>query len=160
MSEARDKTAGFIGLGMMGSPMAENILKAGHPLVVYDIDPPKTARFAALGAHVADGPAEVARRAAIVVSMVDTTAQAEEVIVGPSGVIQGAQPGDVVVSMSTIDDSNEHAVDADARAAQTTRSSEPQSQPPRRSLPRRRRSLRRARPFFRIFPPPRPSVTV
>jgi 3-hydroxyisobutyrate dehydrogenase-like beta-hydroxyacid dehydrogenase len=103
MSEARDTTAGFVGLGMMGSPMAENILKAGHPLVAYDIDPEKNARIAGLGAQIASGPAEVARRARIVVSMVDTTLQAEEVIIGRGGFIEGAQPGDVVVSMSTID---------------------------------------------------------
>jgi 3-hydroxyisobutyrate dehydrogenase-like beta-hydroxyacid dehydrogenase len=103
MSEARDSTAGFVGLGMMGSPMAENILKAGHPLVAYDIDPEKNARIAGLGAQIASGPAEVARRARIVVSMVDTTLQAEEVIIGRGGFIEGAQPGDVVVSMSTID---------------------------------------------------------
>jgi 3-hydroxyisobutyrate dehydrogenase-like beta-hydroxyacid dehydrogenase len=103
MSEAREKVIGFVGLGMMGSHMAANILKAGHSLVVYDIDPEKNARLASLGAEVASDPADVARRAQIVVSMVDTTGQAQEVIVGPHGLIQAAQPGDVVISMSTID---------------------------------------------------------
>lgn len=102
-SEAREKTVGFVGLGFMGGPMVENILKAGHSLVVYDIDPRKNERFAALGAQIASGPADVARRAQIVISMVDTTAQAEEVIVGPGGFIEAASAGDVVISMSTID---------------------------------------------------------
>ena len=100
---SRDSTVGFVGLGDMGAPMAANILKAGHPLVAYDIQPAKNERIAALGAQVASGPADVARRARTVISMVDTTAQAEEVIVGPGGFIEAAQPGDLVISMSTID---------------------------------------------------------
>ncbi len=100
---SRDSTVGFVGLGDMGAPMAANILKAGHPLVAYDIQPAKNERIAALGAQVASGPADVARRARTVISMVDTTAQAEEVIVGPRGFGEAAQPGDLVISMSTID---------------------------------------------------------
>jgi 3-hydroxyisobutyrate dehydrogenase-like beta-hydroxyacid dehydrogenase len=99
----RDKTVGFVGLGEMGGPMARNLLNAGHPLIVYDIDPRKNAIFAPLGARVATGPSEVARESHVIISMVDTTAQAEEVIVGPDGFIEAALPGDVVVSMSTID---------------------------------------------------------
>jgi 3-hydroxyisobutyrate dehydrogenase-like beta-hydroxyacid dehydrogenase len=99
----RDKTVGFVGLGEMGGPMARNLLQAGHPLIVYDIDPAKNAKFASLGARVAPGPSEVARGSHVMISMVDTTAQAEQVIVGPGGFIEAAQPGDVVVSMSTID---------------------------------------------------------
>jgi 3-hydroxyisobutyrate dehydrogenase len=99
----RDKTVGFVGLGEMGGPMARNLLNAGHPLIVYDIDPRKNAIFASLGATVATGPSDVARQAHVIISMVDTTAQAEEVIVGPDGFIEAALPGDVVVSMSTID---------------------------------------------------------
>src|SRR6516165_12823024 len=101
--EGREKTVGFVGLGMMGGPMAANILKAGYPLVIYDVDPQKNERFGALGAQIASSPADVARRAQIVISMVDTTAQAEEVIVGPGGFIDSAKAGDVVISMSTID---------------------------------------------------------
>jgi 3-hydroxyisobutyrate dehydrogenase-like beta-hydroxyacid dehydrogenase len=103
MAASRETTVGFVGLGMMGAPMAENIAKAGHPLVVYDIDKRKVDQFVARGAQAAEGPADVARQASIVVSMVDTTAQAEEVILGPNGFIDTAQPGDVIISMSTID---------------------------------------------------------
>jgi|Tabmets5t2r1_1033131.scaffolds.fasta_scaffold07290_2 3-hydroxyisobutyrate dehydrogenase-like beta-hydroxyacid dehydrogenase len=102
-SQPREKTVGFVGLGMMGGPMAENILKKGHPLVAYDIDQRKLEHFVGLGAQAGSGPADVARRASRVVSMVDTTAQAEEVIVGPGGCIETAQPGDVIITMSTID---------------------------------------------------------
>jgi 3-hydroxyisobutyrate dehydrogenase len=101
--QAREKTVAFVGLGQMGGPMAENLLKKEHPLVVYDIDQRKVDRFVELGAQAATGPAEAARRASVVISMVDTTAQAEEVIAGPDGFIQAVQPGDVVISMGTID---------------------------------------------------------
>lgn len=101
--QGRDETVGFVGLGAMGGPMATNILKRGFPLVVFDIDASKNERFAERGAHVASGPVDVARQARIVISMVDTTAQAEEVIVGKDGFIVGGQAGDVVISMSTID---------------------------------------------------------
>jgi 3-hydroxyisobutyrate dehydrogenase-like beta-hydroxyacid dehydrogenase len=102
-SSSRAQTVGFVGLGAMGGPMARNILKRGHKLVVFDIDSRKNETFAQLGAQVASGPADVAENAAICISMVDTTAQAEEVIVGPSGFIGTARPGDAIISMSTID---------------------------------------------------------
>jgi len=101
--QAREKTVAFIGLGMMGGPMAENLLRKGHPLVVSDIDQRKVRQFVELGAQAASGPADAARQAAILISMVDTTAQAEDVIAGPDGFIQSVESGDVVISMSTID---------------------------------------------------------
>ena len=61
-SQPREKTVGFVGLGMMGGPMAENILKKGHPLVAYDIDKQKLERFVGLGAQAGFGPGR--RRAA------------------------------------------------------------------------------------------------
>ena len=99
----RSETVGFIGLGKMGDGMATNILKAGHQLVVYDIDAAKNARFAEMGAQVASGPADIARQARVVITMVDTTAQSEEVTVHEGGIIDGAQFGDAVICMSTID---------------------------------------------------------
>ncbi|QDL38626.1 NAD(P)-dependent oxidoreductase [Rhodoferax sediminis] len=101
--QAREKTVAFVGLGQMGGPMAENLLKKGHAVVVYDIDKRKVSRFVELGAQAATGPADAARQACVLISMVDTTAQMEEVIAGPDGFIQAAQAGDVVISMSTID---------------------------------------------------------
>jgi 3-hydroxyisobutyrate dehydrogenase-like beta-hydroxyacid dehydrogenase len=99
----RQATVGFIGLGDMGGPMTANLLKAGWPVVVYDLQKDKVDRAVAQGAEAGTGPADVAQRAGIVISMVDTTAQAEEVIVGPGGFIETAQAGDLVISMSTID---------------------------------------------------------
>ena len=94
---------GFIGLGNMGGPMAMNLLKHGFPLVVHDIDPAKAKALQDRGATVASSPAEVARAVQRTISMVETTAQAESVIVGERGVIHGASGGHLVISMSTID---------------------------------------------------------
>jgi 3-hydroxyisobutyrate dehydrogenase len=104
MSTASRKDAiGFIGMGVMGSGMAANLLKAGFPVVGHDIDPKRNKEMAGKGAVIADGPAAVARAAAKVVCMVETTAQAEAVIVGKGGIIDGAEKGDIVLCMSTID---------------------------------------------------------
>jgi 3-hydroxyisobutyrate dehydrogenase len=104
MSNAqRGSTVGFIGLGDMGGPMTANLLKKGHPVVAYDLQQAKVDRAVALGAQAGSGPVDLARRAATLISMVDTTAQAEEVITGSGGFIEAAQPGDLVISMGTID---------------------------------------------------------
>jgi 3-hydroxyisobutyrate dehydrogenase-like beta-hydroxyacid dehydrogenase len=102
MSE-RKNTVGFIGLGRMGGPMAANLVRAGFALVAYDIDPAKTRHLAALGAEAATGPAAVARAARRVITMVETTAQSESVITGAGGILDGAEAGDTVISMATID---------------------------------------------------------
>jgi len=63
MSNAeRVNTVAFVGLGMMGGPMAENLLKKGHPLVVFDIDQAKVRQFVERGARAATGPADAARQ--------------------------------------------------------------------------------------------------
>lgn len=99
----RADTVGFIGLGRMGMPMALNLVTKGFAVAGYDIDPAKTEALAAEGAAAADSPAAVAKAAARVIVMVETTAQAESVITGPGGIIEGAQAGDIVIAMPTID---------------------------------------------------------
>ncbi len=99
----RKDAIGFIGLGVMGGGMAANLIKNGYKLFVYDIDDAKNERFAALGATIADGPAACARLAATTICMVETTAQAEAVITGDGGIIDGVESGDTVLCMSTID---------------------------------------------------------
>jgi 3-hydroxyisobutyrate dehydrogenase-like beta-hydroxyacid dehydrogenase len=99
----RAATVGFIGLGDMGGPMTANLLKAGWPVVACDLQQEKVDRAVALGAQAGTGPADVARRCGVMISMVDTTAQAEEVITGPGGFIATAQTGDLVISMSPIE---------------------------------------------------------
>jgi 3-hydroxyisobutyrate dehydrogenase-like beta-hydroxyacid dehydrogenase len=97
------ETIGFIGLGAMGSGMASNLLKAGYALLVNDRDPAKVRDLVARGARAAATPGDAARQSTHTVTMVETTAQTEEVIVGDQGVIAGAERGHVVAMMSTID---------------------------------------------------------
>jgi 3-hydroxyisobutyrate dehydrogenase len=97
------ETVGFIGLGNMGGPMAQNLARAGFPLVVHDIEPAKVVALGNQGARVAGSPQEVAVGARRVICMVETTAQAESVICGARGIVQGARRGGIVVCMSTID---------------------------------------------------------
>jgi len=99
----RAKTVGFVGMGVMGGGMAANLLKHGFPVVGYDVDPKRNDHMATLGAVIADGPAAVARTAAKTICMVETTAQAEAVIVGKGGILDGAEKGDIHLCMSTID---------------------------------------------------------
>jgi 3-hydroxyisobutyrate dehydrogenase-like beta-hydroxyacid dehydrogenase len=94
---------GFIGLGAMGAPMALNLLKHGFALVVHDLEAAKVERLRGLGASAAASGAEVAAVADRTICMVETTAQAEAVIAGERGIVQGARPGHIVACMSTID---------------------------------------------------------
>jgi 2-hydroxy-3-oxopropionate reductase len=93
---------GFIGLGIMGKPMAANLLAAGHELVVYDIDPAPVQELAAKGAAAGKGPADVAARCRLVITMLPNSPQVKEVALGPGGLIEGAKTGDVCVDMSSI----------------------------------------------------------
>ncbi|MCW5745349.1 MAG: NAD(P)-dependent oxidoreductase [Alphaproteobacteria bacterium] len=94
---------GFIGLGAMGGPMALNLAKAGFALVVHDIDKSKTEPLRAQGAEVATSAEKVAAAVDRTIVIVETTEQAESVIIGAHGIIRGAKPGHIVVCMSTID---------------------------------------------------------
>ena len=94
---------GFIGLGNMGGPMAVNLAKHGFSLVVHDIDPAKVEPLRNQGAKVAASAKAVAAASDRSICMVETTAQAEAVIAGEHGVIQGAAPGHIAVCMSTVD---------------------------------------------------------
>lgn len=93
---------GFIGLGIMGRPMALNLLKAGYDLVVHARRPESMQPLVEAGALAADSPAAVAREATLIFTMVADTPDVEAVILGEGGVIHGARPGSVVVDMSTI----------------------------------------------------------
>jgi len=94
---------GFIGLGAMGGPMALNLAKAGFALVVHDIDKAKTKPLATKGAEVVDSAQAVAAAAERTIVIVETTEQAESVIIGAHGIIRGAKPGHIVLCMATID---------------------------------------------------------
>lgn len=98
-----NEKVGFVGLGNMGGGMARNLLRAGFPVVVHDLDPRKVQALTEHGAEVAPSPREVARQVTRMFSMVETTAQAEAVILGENGFIETAAPGSIVISSSTID---------------------------------------------------------
>jgi len=98
----KKKRIGFIGLGVMGRPMALNLLKAGYPMVVWNRTRSKMKSLLEAGAEGADSPREVAEKSDVVITMVTDSPDVEEVILGPNGVIHGAHPGLVVIDMSTI----------------------------------------------------------
>lgn len=93
---------GFIGLGIMGKPMARNLLKAGFPLTVQNRHQTVTDEFVAEGAHAARLPREIAASSDVVITMLPDTAVVEEVLTGADGVIEGAHEGLIVIDMSTI----------------------------------------------------------
>lgn len=99
----RSTAVGVVGVGVMGGGMAANLLDRGHALVACDVDAARLDAMQRRGARVAASPREVAGLARVQICMVETTAQAESVIVGPSGLAEGLQPGDRVLCCSTID---------------------------------------------------------
>jgi 2-hydroxy-3-oxopropionate reductase len=93
---------GFIGLGVMGRPMAANLLKGGCQLVVHSRSRGPVDALVGLGAAAADTPAAVARQATIVITMLPDTPDVELVLTGEHGVLSGLQSGAVVIDMSSI----------------------------------------------------------
>lgn len=93
---------GFIGLGIMGMPMARHLLKAGHPLTVYSHTISKAQQLGQEGAQVAASPADLGRNAELVFLCVGESSHSQEMNVGPKGLIEGLRPGSVVVDCSTI----------------------------------------------------------
>ena len=93
---------GFVGLGLMGAPMARNLMEAGHELVLYNRSRDKAEELARPGdAKVADSPREVARESAITITMLPGPPEVEEVIAGEQGLLEGAREGSLIVDMST-----------------------------------------------------------
>lgn len=99
---AMTQTIGFIGLGIMGRPMAHNLLKAGFSLVVQKRHQEVTNEFLAEGARAMAQPRDIAAACDVVITMLPGPAQVEEVLLGPGGIIEGAHTGLVVIDMSTI----------------------------------------------------------
>ena len=93
---------GFIGLGIMGKPMAKNLLKAGYDLIVYDIVPEAVAELKQDGALAVGSIAEVAKEAEVIVTMLPNSPHVKEVILGAGGVLENAKKGTIIVDMSSI----------------------------------------------------------
>jgi 2-hydroxy-3-oxopropionate reductase len=96
------ETIGFIGLGLMGRPMAKNLLKAGYKLVVNSRSQGPVDDLVASGAARAVTPADVARQAACIITMVPDSPDVELVLDGPNGVFTAVQPGTTIIDMSSI----------------------------------------------------------
>jgi 2-hydroxy-3-oxopropionate reductase len=93
---------GFIGLGIMGKPMAGHLVKAGHRVYVYDLNPEPIRELSAKGAGVCRSCKEVAEKSDIIILMVPDTPDVEKVLFGREGVAEGVRKGSVVVDMSSI----------------------------------------------------------
>ena len=96
------ETLGFSGLGVMGKPMAGHLVKAGHTVVVHNRSRGKVDELVAQGAKSAASPAEVARQATVVITMLPDTPDVERVLTAPDGVLAGLQRGALVIDMSSI----------------------------------------------------------
>jgi len=93
---------GFVGLGIMGRPMARNLIKAGHQLVVYDVVPESVAELAASGAARGESARDVAARSEVTITMVPDGPEVEAAILGATGALEGAARGSILVDMSSI----------------------------------------------------------
>jgi 2-hydroxy-3-oxopropionate reductase len=93
---------GFIGLGIMGGPMAQNLMEAGHELVLYNRTKEKAEEIAGDGSTVVESPKEVAESCDLIVLMLPDSPQVEEVVEGEDGVLEGLKEGALIVDMSTI----------------------------------------------------------
>ena len=93
---------GFIGTGIMGKPMARNLLKAGYPVTVHNRTKTKAAQLISEGATWADSPAETAKNNDVVITCVTDTPDVRAVLLGEKGVIEAARPGLICIDMSTV----------------------------------------------------------
>jgi 3-hydroxyisobutyrate dehydrogenase-like beta-hydroxyacid dehydrogenase len=102
---------GFLGLGLMGYPMARNLLRAGHRVAVWSHTTEKAQRLASeAGAQFCDTPREVAEQSDCIFLCVGNTEMSREVILGADGLIQGVKPGTVIADASTVSPSESRAI--------------------------------------------------
>jgi 2-hydroxy-3-oxopropionate reductase len=93
---------GFIGLGIMGKPMAQNLLKAGYELTVYDIVTERMDELVRAGARRGSSSKDVAAKSDIIVTMLPNSPHVREAVLGPDGVLEGAKRGTILIDMSSI----------------------------------------------------------
>lgn len=97
------KSIGFIGLGKMGGAMSENLLKHGHSLIVFDINPGAINTISDMGAEGVGSPREVAERCNILILSLPGPEDVKQVVLGSEGILEGAQEGSTIIDTSTID---------------------------------------------------------
>ncbi len=95
-------TIGFVGLGIMGKPMARNLLKAGYKLVVYDVVPAAVDELAGAGAGRASSSKDAAAHSEIIITMLPDGPDVEKAVLGPGGVLEGARKGTLLIDMSSV----------------------------------------------------------
>ena len=103
---------GFIGLGIMGKPMSKNLIKAGHELVVSDINEASINELKELGAKAVENGAVVAAECELIITMLPNSPHVRSVILGKGGVLETAKAGTVVIDMSSIDPMESKAIGA------------------------------------------------
>ena len=96
------KNIGFVGLGIMGKPMARNLLKAGYPLVIYDIRPEPVAELVQAGARAGRSPSDVAAGSEVIITMLPNSPEVRVAALGKDGIIEGIRAGSIIVDMSSI----------------------------------------------------------
>ncbi|WP_030978170.1 2-hydroxy-3-oxopropionate reductase [Streptomyces sp. NRRL S-1824] len=101
MSNNLPKVA-WIGLGIMGSPMSENLIKAGYDVTGYTLEQDKIDRLVAAGGNGAGSIAEAVRDADVVITMVPASPQVEAIVYGPDGILENARSGALLIDMSSI----------------------------------------------------------
>ncbi len=104
---------GFIGLGIMGSPMAKNLVNAGHELVVYDHNKEAVADLVSWGAVQGESGKDVALQSEVVITMVPNSPHVRAAVLGENGVSEGAKPGTVLIDMSSIDPTESKVIGAE-----------------------------------------------
>lgn len=108
---------GFIGLGIMGRPMAKNLVKAGHEVVVFDFNKDAVDDLVSCGAKAAPTGKDVAAQVEAVITMVPNSPHVRAAVLGENGVAEGAKPGTVVIDMSSIDPTESKAIGAELAKA-------------------------------------------
>jgi 3-hydroxyisobutyrate dehydrogenase len=102
---AKKEMIGFIGIGTMGKPMSLTLMKAGYPLIAYDINPKPLEELKEKGAAIGHSIKEVADQSNIIITMLPNPEVVEKVMLGENGVIEGVKSNSIIIDMSTIDPS-------------------------------------------------------
>lgn len=95
-------TIGFVGLGIMGKPMVNNLLKAGHQVIVFDIIKENINEAVGLGAVAANSGKELAKQTNIIITMLPNSPHVREAVLGKDGILEGTKEGDIIIDMSSI----------------------------------------------------------
>ncbi len=111
----QSETIGFIGLGAMGRGMAANCVKKGFRLIVHDINPQPVAALVQLGARAAKDLADLAASCSVIVTVLPTGREVDQIVLAPGGVFDHAKPGTLVMDLSTIDPSTSDTLHMEAK---------------------------------------------